>query len=77
MYLKDGPIKRLENLRHRRVGWPGLAIDLPILGAMLEAKFQGMSDAVLGATQTAALVEACWAVGGAGDIRALTALARP
>jgi putative hydroxymethylpyrimidine transport system substrate-binding protein len=37
MYLKDGPIKRLENLRHRRVGWPGLNIDLPILGTMLEA----------------------------------------
>lgn len=37
MYLKEGPIKRLENLRHRRVGWPGLAIDLPILGTMLEA----------------------------------------
>ncbi len=37
MYLKDGPIKCLENLRHRRVGWPGLEIDLPILGTMLEA----------------------------------------
>jgi putative hydroxymethylpyrimidine transport system substrate-binding protein len=37
MYLKDGPIKRLEHLRHRRVGWPGLEIDLPILGTMLEA----------------------------------------
>jgi putative hydroxymethylpyrimidine transport system substrate-binding protein len=37
MYLKDGPIKRLENLRHRRVGWPGLEIDRPILGTMLEA----------------------------------------
>lgn len=37
MYLKDGPIKRLENLRHHRVGWPGLDIDLPILGALLEA----------------------------------------
>jgi putative hydroxymethylpyrimidine transport system substrate-binding protein len=37
MYLKDGPIKRLEDLRHRRVGWPGLAIDLPILGTMLKA----------------------------------------
>jgi putative hydroxymethylpyrimidine transport system substrate-binding protein len=37
MYLKDGPIKRLENLRHHRVGWPGLDIDLPILSAMLEA----------------------------------------
>jgi len=37
MYLKDGPIKRLENLRNHRVGWPGLEIDLPILGTMLEA----------------------------------------
>ena len=37
MYLKDGPVKRLENLRHKRVGWPGLEIDLPILGTMLEA----------------------------------------
>lgn len=37
MYLKDGPIKRIENLRHRRVGWPGLEIDLPIFGTMLEA----------------------------------------
>ncbi len=37
MYLKEGPIKRLENLRHRRVGWPGLEIDLPILSTMLEA----------------------------------------
>src|SRR6185295_18502810 len=37
MYLKDGPIKRLADLRHRRVGWPGLAIDLPILNTMLES----------------------------------------
>lgn len=37
MYLKDGSIKRLADLRHRRVGWPGLSIDLPILGTMLEA----------------------------------------
>ncbi|WP_447972769.1 ABC transporter substrate-binding protein [Nitrospira sp. Kam-Ns4a] len=37
MYLKDGPIRRLEDLRGRRVGWPGLEIDLPILDALLEA----------------------------------------
>ncbi|HYM38201.1 MAG TPA: ABC transporter substrate-binding protein, partial [Nitrospiraceae bacterium] len=37
MYLKEGPIKRVENLKHRRVGWPGLEIDLPILSTMLEA----------------------------------------
>ncbi len=37
MYLKDGPVKQLQDLRGRRVAWPGLDIDLPILGTMLEA----------------------------------------
>jgi len=37
MYLKNGPIKSLQDLRGKRVGWPGLEIDLPILGTMLEA----------------------------------------
>ena len=49
----------------------------PMTDAMLEAKFRGMSDAVLGAAKTKALITGCWAVGGAGDVRALTALARP
>lgn len=44
MYLKDGPIRRLENLRHRRVGWPGLESDLPILGTMLEAAGLTLED---------------------------------
>ncbi|HKW86686.1 MAG TPA: ABC transporter substrate-binding protein [Nitrospiraceae bacterium] len=44
MYLKDGPIKRLENLRHRWVGWPGLEIDLPILDTMLEAAGLTLDD---------------------------------
>lgn len=37
MYLKDGPVRAVSDLRGRRVGWPGLEIDLPILGTMLEA----------------------------------------
>ena len=49
----------------------------PMTDAMLEAKFRGMSDAVLGAAKTTALITGCWAVGGASDVRALTALARP
>lgn len=44
MYLKEGPIQRLENLRHRRVGWPGLESDLPILGTMLEAAGLTLDD---------------------------------
>lgn len=46
MYLKQSPIKRLEDLKHRRVGWPGLAIDLPILGTMLEAAGLAHKDIV-------------------------------
>jgi 2-methylcitrate dehydratase PrpD len=49
----------------------------PMSDAMLEAKFHGLSDPVLGAAQSAELIRACWATGQAGDVRALTALARP
>jgi 2-methylcitrate dehydratase PrpD len=49
----------------------------PMTDAMLEAKFSGMSDAVIGTARTAELIKACWAVGGAADVRDLTALARP
>src|SRR5437660_12760625 len=38
MYLKNGPIKSLEDLRGKRDGWPGLEIDLQILGVILEAE---------------------------------------
>ncbi|MGC1175009.1 MmgE/PrpD family protein [Polaromonas sp.] len=49
----------------------------PMTDAMLEAKFHGLSDAVLGAARTAELIQACWTVGKAADLRTLTALARP
>lgn len=49
----------------------------PMTDAMLEAKFHGLSDAVLGAARTAELIQACWTIGKAADLRALTALARP
>jgi len=44
MYLTDGPIKSLADLRGRRVGWPGLEIDLPILGTMLADAKLGYDD---------------------------------
>jgi putative hydroxymethylpyrimidine transport system substrate-binding protein len=44
MYLKGGRIARLEDLRGRRVGWPGLAIDLPILSTMLDAAGLSLDD---------------------------------
>jgi len=49
----------------------------PMTDANLEAKFHGLSDAVLGAAKTTDLIKACWAISQAGDVRALTALARP
>ncbi|MDP3604371.1 MAG: MmgE/PrpD family protein, partial [Polaromonas sp.] len=49
----------------------------PMTDAMLEAKFSGMSDGVSGAAKTAQLSKACWTVGAAQDLRALTALACP
>jgi len=49
----------------------------PMTDTMLEAKFSGMSDAVIGAAKTVQLIRACWAVGTATDVRTLTALARP
>src|SRR5437870_12427408 len=61
MYLKNGPIKSLEDLRGKRVGCPGLEIDLPILGLMLEAAGLTHADIVpvaVGLALTAALISA-------------------
>ena len=49
----------------------------PMSDTQLEAKFQGMSDLVLGAGRTSELINACWAIGNAADVKALVALAEP
>jgi hypothetical protein len=49
----------------------------PMTDAMLETKFHGLSDAVLGADKTSELIAACWKLGDMADVRALTKLARP
>ncbi|MFT6698270.1 MAG: hypothetical protein ACJAR7_001316 [Polaromonas sp.] len=41
----------------------------------MEAKFHGLSDPVLGADQTAALLKASWTVGQAANVSALIQLA--
>jgi hypothetical protein len=43
--------------------------------SLLEAKFHGLSDAVLGAEKTAALLKASWAIGQAANVSALIKLA--
>jgi len=50
------------------------SLQRPMSDADLEAKFRGMSDAVLGAEQTGRLLEACWAVGKAADVKGLVKL---
>jgi 2-methylcitrate dehydratase PrpD len=49
----------------------------PMSDTQLEAKFQGMSDGVLGAGRTSELIKACWAIGEAANVKALVALAIP
>ena len=49
----------------------------PMSDTQLEAKFKGMSDAILGAGQTSELINACWAMGNAANVNAVVALASP
>ena len=49
----------------------------PMTTALLEGKFHGLSDPILGETQTAALIKACWSVGQAADVKNITQLATP
>jgi 2-methylcitrate dehydratase PrpD len=53
------------------------SIHKPLTDAMLEAKFHGLVDPVLGKERADALIAACWGLGAAADVRALTKLAQP
>jgi 2-methylcitrate dehydratase PrpD len=69
--LKDG--RRVHVFVEHAIG----SLQNPMTDAMLEAKFHGLSDAILGAGQTGDLIKACWAVGQAANVSAITALAAP
>ena len=69
--LKDG--RRVHVFVEHAIG----SLQNPMTDAMLEAKFHGMSDAVLGADKSSALIAACWKLGDTADVRGLTRLARP
>ena len=49
----------------------------PMSDSQLEAKFQDLSDPVLGSGQTSELINACWALGQSANVAALVALATP
>ncbi|MDB5945240.1 MAG: MmgE/PrpD [Ramlibacter sp.] len=53
------------------------SIENPMTDALLEGKFHGLSDPVLGAPASSRLIDACWGLGDAADVRALVKLAVP
>jgi len=53
------------------------SIENPMTDVLLEGKFHGLADPVLGAAASGKLVEACWGLGEARDVRGLVGLAVP
>ncbi len=53
------------------------SIHKPLTDAMLEAKFHGLVDPVLGKERADALIAACWGLGKASNVLALVKLAQP
>jgi 2-methylcitrate dehydratase PrpD len=69
--LKDG--RRVHVFVKHAIG----SLQNPLTDAMLEAKFHGMSNSVLGYERSNALIAAAWGLGAAADVSALVAWARP
>ena len=69
--LKDG--RRVHVFVEHAIG----SLQNPMTDANLEAKFHGLSDPILGAAQTRELIKACWAIGQAGSVAEVVALAVP
>ena len=67
--LKDG--RQVHVFVEHAIG----SLERPMSDADLEAKFSGMSDAILGADRTRRLLDACWTLGAAGSVRDIVALA--
>jgi 2-methylcitrate dehydratase PrpD len=69
--LKDG--RRVHVFVEHAIG----SLKNPMSNAQLEAKFHGLSDAILGQSQTSELIQACFALGQAANVSAMVALAKP
>ncbi len=53
------------------------SLQRPMSDEDLARKFHGLADQVIGAQRSSTLLAGCWALGEAGDVRSLCALARP
>jgi 2-methylcitrate dehydratase PrpD len=69
--LKDG--RKVHVFVEHAIG----SLERPMSDADLEAKFHSMADEVIGKAKTDALIEACWKLGTARDVRDLARKARP
>ena len=69
--LKDG--RRVHVRVEHAIG----SLERPMSDRDLEGKFHTLSDPVIGAARARQLIDACWKLGSAADVRALTDLARP
>jgi 2-methylcitrate dehydratase PrpD len=69
--LKDG--RREHVFVEHAVG----SLERPMSDKDLEGKFHTLTDPVIGAPKAAALIEACWTLAKANDVRTLAARARP
>jgi 2-methylcitrate dehydratase PrpD len=69
--LKDG--RRVHVFVEHAIG----SIQNPMTDALLEGKFHGLADAVLGQDQTSELIAQCWTLREASQLRDLALLATP
>ena len=69
--LKDG--SKVHVFVEHAIG----SLQNPMTDAMLEAKFHGLSDNVLGKAQVDELLKACWGLGNSANVDALIKLATP
>lgn len=69
--LKDG--RRVHVFVEHAIG----SVQRPMSDTALDAKFSSQAEPILGAGRTAELIAACRRLGELGDVRTLTALARP
>ena len=69
--LADG--RRVHVVVQHAIG----SLQNPMTDALLEAKFHGLVDPVLGAAAAGRLIDACWTLGDAPDVLALVKLAVP
>lgn len=69
--LSDG--RRIHVFVEHAIG----SLQNPMSDAQLEAKFHGLADPLLGASQSSELIRACWSLGSAASVHALAALAVP